>query len=112
MGSWSILPITLLLSLAGESNAAEFNPLNTGNQCYCGVPNAGEDRIIGGEDAGRGEFPWQDERTVEKQNCGQRSSFVMATWLKINFYSGMKEDLSWQRTKPTMVQLLLLDSLT
>merc|ERR1711915_575660 len=59
MRSWSILPITLLLSLAGESNAAESNPLNTGNQCYCGVPNAGEDRIIGGEDAGRGEFPWQ-----------------------------------------------------
>jgi len=51
------------------------NPLNAQCNCYCGVPNIQNTKIIGGNDSATGQFPWQVALLYEvpsplKQECG------------------------------------------
>jgi len=58
------------------SVSTHINNLNERNKCYCGVPNGGMDtnRIINGDDAKTGEFPWMvgihDNSRKHKIMCG------------------------------------------
>jgi len=49
----------VLIILLVTAVQSEVHPDNAGNKCYCGVPNEGSNRIINGEMAEEGEFPWE-----------------------------------------------------
>jgi len=50
-GIFAVMLISTVQSLIHPDNAV--------HQCYCGVPNEGSNRIINGEMAEEGEFPWE-----------------------------------------------------